>query len=390
MYLGLDVQADVSSYSLLSDDRTQKPSNGRTNLEGFPKLLEDTQPRFLACEFTGRLAVPYARIAKAHGVQVFYLDTVSRAAYTRIFGQTSKTDKQDAKTIAAVFRRWAEHENEYQMNPHLFLDAEMVEDAWLLRAMLYEVKKLRQFQTSCKLKAQIAERTQLPDIAARWTTIAEMIPTKQADAETEAYARTMFPREMELLHTIPGVGPTLAPWIIATLQPAHRFDTYPKAKRYIGMNPRQQDTGKKVGKQRVSRTGNSTLRGLLYIAALSAMQGNNRYKDLYERKKQAGVPGKKAIVAIAESLFSTAYHILKSGQPYHDPSRPAAPPAEQRPGHLVPQAEAARLLGISRQAVSLQVKAGKLRAEQWNGRFYVVQKYLEIAVAAKAGAEDIQ
>ena len=42
----------------------------------------------------------------------------------------------------------------------------MVEDAWLLRAMLYEVKKLRQFQVSCDLKAHIAERTHLPEVAA--------------------------------------------------------------------------------------------------------------------------------------------------------------------------------------------------------------------------------
>ncbi len=93
LYLGVDVQADVSSFSLLTTDRTEKPQHGRTNLDGFAKLLEDSKPSFMACEFTGRLAVPYARIAKEHGVQVYYLDTVSRAAYTRIFGQTSKTDK---------------------------------------------------------------------------------------------------------------------------------------------------------------------------------------------------------------------------------------------------------------------------------------------------------
>lgn len=249
LYLGLDVQADVSSFTLLTSDRADKPNHGKVRLDGFPQLLQDSRPRFLACEFTGRLAVPYARVAKAHGVKVYYLDTVSRAAYTRIFGQTSKTDKQDAKTIAAVFRRWAEHEQEYQMNPHLFLDAEMVEDAWLLRAMLYEVKKIRQFQVSCQLKAQIAERTELPDVAARWTRIGEAMPTKEADSEVAAYAAEHFPQEMDLLQTIPGIGPTLAPWIIAILQPSSRFDTYWKAKRYIGFNPRQNESGAKTGKQ---------------------------------------------------------------------------------------------------------------------------------------------
>ena len=152
LYLGLDVQSDVSSFSLLTSDRADKPQNGRVNLDGFPKLLEDAAPSFLACEFTGRLAIPYARLAQAAGMKVYFLDTVSRSAYTRLFGQTSKTDKQDAKTIAQVFRRWAEHESEYQMRPHLFLDADMVEDAWTLRAMLFELRKLRQFQTSCELK----------------------------------------------------------------------------------------------------------------------------------------------------------------------------------------------------------------------------------------------
>ena len=271
------------------------------------------------------------------------------------------------------------------MNPHLFLDAEMVEDAWLLRAMLAEVKKIKRFQTSCQLKTQIAERTELPDVASRWRRIGDAMPVKEADGEVAAYAAEHFPQEMALLQTIPGVGITLAPWIIATLHPIHRFDTYPKAKRYIGMNPRQQDTGKKVGKQKISRTGSAALRGLLYIAAMSELRHDNRFHDLYNRKVAAGMPGKKAIIATAESIFSVAYHILKSEQPYHDPARPAAAAPEARPAHLIPQAEAARILGISRQAVGQQVKAGTLRAEKWNGRQHVVAKYLEIALAAKAG-----
>jgi len=390
-YLGLDVQADISSYTLLASDRAQKPSNGRVNLDGFPQLLEDTQPRFLACEFTGRLAIPYAKIAGARGVKVYYLDTVSRAAYTRIFGQTSKTDKQDAKTIAAVFRQWAEQESIYAMNPHLFLDAEMVEDAWLLRAMLYELKQLRRFQVSAQLKAQIAERTQLPDVASRWSAIAAALPLKAADQEVAAYAREHFAREIELLLTIPGVGDTLAPWIVATLHPIHRFETYPQAKRYIGMNPRQQDSGAKQGKQKVSRTGNSTLRGLLYIAAISQVARDSRFADLFKRKVAAGVPGKKATVAVAEDIFCVAYHVLKSGQPYHDPVRPAAPAPEIKPEHLVTQAEAARRLDVSRQAVGLMVKEGRLRAEEWppgNGRQHVVLKYLDIAIAQRKSTSE--
>ncbi len=391
MYLGLDVQADISSYTLLTNDRAQKPSHGRVNLDGFPKLLDDTQPRFLACEFTGRLAIPYGRIASARGVKVYYLDTVSRAAYTRIFGQTSKTDKQDAKTIAQVFRQWAEQEQIYAMNPHLFLDAEMVEDAWLLRAMLYELKQLRRFQVSCGLKRQIAERTLLPDVAARWMEIAKALPLDAAELEIAAYTTQHFPQETQLLLTIPGVGPVLAPWLIAMLDPASRFETYWKAKRYIGMNPRQQDSGAKQGKQKVSRTGNSTLRGLLYISAIGQVGKNTRFGELYARKIAEGMPGKKAAVTVAERIFRVSYHVLKTGRPYHDPGRPAPPPPEGKPPHLVSQAEAARRLDVSRQAVGLMVKDGRLRAEEWppgNGRQHVVVKYLDIMVQQRKEAEE--
>lgn len=387
MYLGLDVQADISSYTLQPQNPTEKPSHGRVNLDGFAQLLQDAKPRFMACEFTGRLAVPYAKLARAHGIPCYFLDTVSRAAYTRIFGQTSKTDKQDARTIAAVFRRWAEHESEYTMNPHLFLDSEVVEDAWQLRAMLAEAKKVKQFQVSCQLKAQIAERTHLPDIQARWGRIAAALPVKEVDGEVADFAREKFSAEMEVLQTIPGIGAVLAPWLIATLHPVSRFDTYWKAKRYIGMNPRQNDTGKKIGKQKISRTGSAALRGLLYIAALSQIGGQtgrqSRFSDLYNRKKAAGMPGKKAVVAVAESILTVAFYVLKTGQPYHDPTRPPAPAPEERPAHLMTQSEVARALGLSRQAISLQVKSGKLRAEEWQGKLYPVRKYVDLAVAEK-------
>jgi transposase len=96
-----------------------------------------------------------------------------------------------------------------------------------------------------------------------------------------------------------------------------QFPTAAHLVSWAGLCPRLDES---AGKKRDTRTrdGNPWLKSLLVQCGLSAgRKTNSYYRALYGRiKKRRGA--KKAAVAVAASLLTAAYHILKSGVAYQD------------------------------------------------------------------------
>ena len=374
MFLGIDVQDDVSYYHLSAPG--MKDGKGKLTFEGFPTLLAQAQPTAMACEYTGRLAEPFADYALSQGIPVYFIDTVSRAQYQRLFGATSKTDPLDAQLISRVLARWSVPDGlEFQMNKHLFVDAGNVRFAWRLRSMLFEAEKMKEVRLGAENKARIASRTMLPDIARRWKTIADIYPVEEVEAEVDAFTSQHFAGENRLLQTIPGIGPITARWLIAVLHPINRFETLWEAKKYVGLNPHQSESGKKAKKPRTSKTGNSKLRANLFMTALrfAKEKADNRFADVYKRHAAKGTPEKKCVQIVAVDLFCVAFHILRKMEPYRDPARPAVA-VPVLPEYLASPSDYARMKGITKQAVSQRIKRGRLPVEEWQGRTYIVRE----------------
>lgn len=132
-------------------------------------------------------------------------------------------------------------------------------------------------------------------------------------------ALTPFAREAARLDAIPGVGPRTAEVLIAELGVDMRpFPTARHVASWAGLCP---GTHESAGKRRAVRTrkGNRWLRAALIEAALAA--ANDRDSALAARYRRL-VPRcghKKAIVAVAHKLLTTAYLLLATGRTYQEP-----------------------------------------------------------------------
>jgi transposase len=145
---------------------------------------------------------------------------------------------------------------------------------------------------------------------------------EQALAELDAVivdACRPWHRQIELLQTIPGVGPKVAQVIIAeTGGDMSRFPTAAHLAAWAGLAPgmhesagRQTPTGK--------RHGNKWLAAMLVEAAGSVgrMHGKNYLAAQHARLlKRRGM--RRAQVAVAHSILIAAYWMLKRDEPYHD------------------------------------------------------------------------
>jgi len=128
-----------------------------------------------------------------------------------------------------------------------------------------------------------------------------------------------FATEAARLDAIPGVGPRTAEILIAELGVDMRqFPTARHVASWAGLCP---GTHESAGKHRAVRTrkGNRWLRAALIEAALAAINVRDsalaaRYRRLVRHRGH-----KKAIVAVAHKMLTTAYLLLADGRTYQEP-----------------------------------------------------------------------
>jgi hypothetical protein len=134
-----------------------------------------------------------------------------------------------------------------------------------------------------------------------------------------ASACAPWQHQLDLLQTMPGVGPVVAQVFIAeTGGDMSRFPTAAHLAAWAGLAPAMYESAGKrspAGK----RHGNKWLSGMLVEAAGSVgrMRGKNYLADQHARlTRRRGM--QRAQVAVAHSMLVSAYHMLTNDEPYQD------------------------------------------------------------------------
>ncbi len=119
-----------------------------------------------------------------------------------------------------------------------------------------------------------------------------------------------------LLESIPGIGPAAAADLLTALSPHYGFSSATQAVAYAGLAPAIQESGRWVGKTRLSKTGDPALRKALYLPALVAWQHNPIIRAFCQRLKENGKNGQAIACAVLRKLIHIAFAILQSGKPF--------------------------------------------------------------------------
>jgi len=142
-----------------------------------------------------------------------------------------------------------------------------------------------------------------------------------AIAELEAQARTAiepFRHRVEQLTAIPGISEVSAHVVLAEI--GHDMSVFPSASQLLswaGLCPRSDESAGKRRSTRI-RHGAPWLKTTLVQIAWPAVRAKNSYfRALFHRLKARRGP-KKAIVAVAASILTTIYHMLRDGTVYED------------------------------------------------------------------------
>lgn len=142
-----------------------------------------------------------------------------------------------------------------------------------------------------------------------------IIATVEAEVE-----RVIVPFQpaVELLQTIPGVSVTSAQTIIAEMGvEMGRFPTSGHLVSWVGLCPRNDESAGKRRSVRI-RPGTPWLKTALVQAAWASTRKKNSYLRAQFQRLKARRGPHKAIIAVAASILTAAYHMLWDGNTFQD------------------------------------------------------------------------
>ncbi len=315
--VGVDISKDKFDAARLGPEGKYKHKKFANDPEGFAAFLgwlasfgdEETH---IGMEATGAYSLPLAEFLVGQGYAVSVVNPARIHAFAKASLGRAKTDKADAKLIAQFVRE--KQPALWTPPPHNIRE---------LQALLRRVEHLLEMRQMEQNRLDTA----LPAVAGSIKTILESLD-RELDATRERIRRHIdddpdLRHRGDLLGSIPGIGEATLAHLLVALSDHYGFDNAKQAAAHAGLDPRIRESGKWVGKTRLSKSGDPLLRKALYMPALVAWRYNPTIRAFCERLKANGKNGKAIVCAAMRKLVHIAFGVLKSGKPFDPELNPA-------------------------------------------------------------------
>src|SRR6266403_1105203 len=143
---------------------------------------------------------------------------------------------------------------------------------------------------------------------------------RSMDQQVERFGKDRY-EETELLRQIPGVGPLTALAFVLTLEDPHRFAKSRDVGAYLGLRPRQRDSGGQRPQLRITKAGDAMVRRLLVTAAHYVLgpfgpDTDLRRFGLHLAERGGKAAKKRAAVAVARKLAVLLHRLWITGEAY--------------------------------------------------------------------------
>lgn len=246
----------------------------------------------LVVEATGRYEFDMVCAAFDRGIPVVIAKPAAVRQYARATEQLAKTDKIDSRVIAeyaAVVKP--------RIRPHLSKNIRNLKDLLVRRRQLMEMrtKELNRQGIMGKGRLVTSYRRHLKHLEQEIAWVDQQI-NKAIDKESE------WAERKELLSTVPGVGNVLIHTLLGDLPELGTLNNKQIAS-LTGLAPINRDSGRSKGKRRI-QGGRNTIRVILYMATVSALQCNPVIKAQYHQLVAKGKHKKVAIVACMRKMIT--------------------------------------------------------------------------------------
>lgn len=329
--LGIDLAKNV--FAVHGVDEAGKPAliKPRVPRGQLLTLIAQLPPCLIGMEACSG-AHHWARLFQQHGHRVRLIAPKFVSPY-RLSGRRGKNDANDAAAICeAVSRpnmRFVPIKDEHQQNVlclHRTRQGFVAERTAIynrLRGLLSEfgvVLPLKIERLRRELPAQLdalpgCVRRCLEDLLAH----ASALEARIADYDEAIRQLAREDARARALMQLPGIGPTTASALVASLGTGHDFKNGRQVAAWLGLVPGQYSSGGKAHLGRITKAGDAYLRGLLLMGARAILASLGDKQDRFSRwarELQARRGYWKAAVAIAAKNARRVWAALHYGEDF--------------------------------------------------------------------------
>ena len=298
-YIGVDVAKDWID---VFDPETGIGRRIRTcDLTAFAKAQSD---KLVVAEASGGYERPLIAALEAAGTRYVRVNPRHAREFARATGKLAKTDRTDARTLAA-------------MGAALELKAD--EPACPARTRLAALNARRD-----ALKAHVKkEKTRLQQTSDAWiradiksllAVLERRVLKVEAEIASEIKANDNLTRLDAQLQTAPGIGKIVSAVLIGKL-PELGHANRRQIASLAGLAPHAHDSGYMRGKRRIWG-GRKEVKSALYIAVFIASRKDPEMIAERARMQEAGKPFKVVIIALARRLLTRLNSMVKEDRNY--------------------------------------------------------------------------
>lgn len=302
--IGVDVGKHQLDFYIDSTQTHFISPNDHCGIQDAIKRLKQVKPNRIIIEATGRMELAFVHAAAKARLPVCVVNPLQIRRFAGALGQLAKTDKLDAQLIA--------HYGARIQPPLSDIKPEKLQ---LISDLLSRRSQLIDMRTMEKNRISILGKT----LQTSLNRIVKALNVEIARVETQlekAIANVpQWQEKKDLLQSVKGVGPVLTYTLLSELPELGKLNRREIA-ALVGVAPMNRESGSYQGKRRI-RGGRAKIRTVLFMAMMSAVQSNPKYKAQYQRMVAAGKPPKVAIVACMRKLLITLNIIIKTGEPWN-------------------------------------------------------------------------
>ena len=314
--VGVDVSQQKWDIAYLKDIRKRSIRSKilDNNPDGCLKFIEwieknittDLSTVHVIMEATGVYHELLAYFLHDKGIKVSIVNPKYILDFAKSLGTVHKTDKSDSKVIAL-----------YGATPTIDIELWQPEPLHIrqLKAKLARLDALKadlQRENNRLHSAQIANTPEkvLLSLNQMIAALEQNIADLQNDVDNHIDQHPDLKHDIKLLQSIPAVGKETSLYM-AVLYRSRQFTSAAQMAAFLGLIPKERQSGKYKGKVMLSKRGSSKIRALLYMPAIIAKRYNPDIQAHYERLLARGKTKMQAIGASMRRLVHICFGVLK-------------------------------------------------------------------------------
>lgn len=271
-----------------------------------------TAPVIFLMEATGIYHEALAHYLHSHGCSISIVLPNKAKKYKQALGLRSKTDGIDAKSLSRMICEQA-----------LPAWTPMSKTIYLLRGITRQIESITKdiTRTKCQLHAQEFAMYKNKDVISCMKQQLKLLQKQKDQLKKQVLhiieSDAALNQKCEKICRIKGLGKLSLAVIIAETNEFSLFEKVGQVVSYAGYDVIEDQSGKHVGKTRISKQGNGRIRRILHMPAFNAVRlKQNPFDKLYRRVYDRSKIKMKAYTAVQKKLLVLVYVLWKKNEAY--------------------------------------------------------------------------